>query len=166
MAGMMAGDAAAELPRDIFAGNTPWHSLQVGLATKEQPMEDQLVAQAAAMAGDEALSCELQPAHAPRPSGAERWVDARDALSAAMVGRRLVMLNETHDRSRQRAFLQQLIPALHSAGFRTMAAETLADDASETVRDGRVRSTSAGAYRRAGVLARIRAWATVARVSS
>ena len=130
----------------ISQGNTPWHALQQARAEADSPMIRQLVAQAAAIAGDEATSCTLKVGQPPQ-SGQGQWRSALDVLPDAMAQHRVVMLNENHMRSRQRAFLLQLIPHLHALGFRALAAETFAPDVGQTTVDGRVRE-QAGTYTR------------------
>lgn len=65
---------------------------------------------------------------------------------------RVIMLNESHDRSRHLAFLEQMIVMLHELGVRALAAETFASQVVESVTDGELRTTS-GVYTRDPVFA-------------
>ena len=148
---LLAAQSALALPyHALTTGNTPWHSLQLVRQAPPRPGKEQLLAQLAAVAGDEALGCSQR-----RPLAFEahtRWRDALPVLDEAMRDRRVVMLNESHDRSRHRAFLQQLIDRLHAQGVRALAAETFADDVVADTADGRVRAGS-GVYTRDPVFA-------------
>ena len=149
---LLATQSVRALPyHALTTGNTPWHSLQLVRQAPPLPGKEQLLAQLAAVAGDEALGCS-QRRPLPAFEAHTRWRDALPVLDEAMRDRRVVMLNETHDRSRHRAFLQQLIDLLHAQGVRALAAETFADDVVAGTADGRVRAGS-GVYTRDPVFA-------------
>lgn len=71
---------------------------------------------------------------APDPDAASELVDghhAADAVGAiidAARGRRIVMINEEHRSSRQRAFANEILAPLRKAGFTHLALETLSED--------------------------------------
>ncbi len=149
---LLATQSVRALPyHALTTGNTPWHSLQLVRQAPPLPGKEQLLAQLAAVAGDEALGCS-QRRPLPAFEAHTRWRDALPVLDEAMRDRRVVMLNESHDRSRHRAFLQQLIDLLHAQGVRALAAETFADDVVAGTADGRVRAGS-GVYTRDPVFA-------------
>src|SRR5262245_56373769 len=84
----------------------------------------------ATAAGDEAFAAALRPPPAPEgdPFAGLHPVPALDALVAAARERRLVMLNEEHRSSIQRAFSNRLLAPLREAGFGYLAIETLSED--------------------------------------
>lgn len=137
----------------LAQGNTPWHSvvqLRAALAASPQdPLLRQLLAQAEAIVGNEQVACALRPS---RPPSGGQWVDAQQLLVTAVQSHRIVMFNESHDRSRHRAWVLGLLPMLHAAGFRALAAETFAADIQASTADGHVRSSS-GVYVRDPVFA-------------
>ena len=144
--------AAAGLPyHALTEGNTPWHSLQLVRQAPAQPGKEALLAQLAAVAGDETLSC-ANRRRGPALEQHGRWRDALDVLEQAANGRRVVMLNENHERSRHRAFLLQLVERLHAQGVRALAAETFAAEVVASSAEGGVQ-TAAGVYTRDPVFA-------------
>lgn len=143
---------AAALPWEVLTdGNTPWQSLQRIRQVHDLPGASDLLAQAAAIVGDEALSC-ANRRQIPRFDGTGRWQDALSVLAGDAGQYRVIMLNESHDRSRHRAFLEQMIVMLHEQGVRALAAETLSPQVAGSVSDGQVRTTS-GVYTRDPVFA-------------
>lgn len=148
-----AGHVSAQPYTLLSEGNTPWRSVMQlradSAAAPQDPMLRQLLAQAESIAGNERVACALRPS---RPPAAGDWVDARALLTAAVQARQLVMFNESHDRSRHRAWVLEMLPPLHAAGFRALAAETFAADIQAATADGLVRS-SGGIYLRDPVFA-------------
>lgn len=151
-AGVCSPTRAQDVPwQALSEGNTPWHSLQRARAALPAPGAQQLVGQLAAIVSDEALSCVARRRGPALPPGPQ-WQGALAVLDTAVASRRVVLLNESHDRGRHRAFLAQLIPLLHAHGFRALAAETFADNVADTLADGKVRASS-GVYTRDPVFA-------------
>lgn len=149
---LSAGEAFAALPwQALTEGNSPWRGLQQVRSAHAEPGADQLLVQLAAIAGDEASTCTARRRH-PVLEQQQQWRAAIDAMSDSMATHRVVLLNESHERSRHRAFLEQMIVQLHALGFRAMAAETFAVDVVSTTGDGQVRS-NAGVYTRDPVFA-------------
>lgn len=152
-AALVFSAASAQSMHFLSQGNTPWHSvvqLRAALvASPQDPLLRQLLAQAEAIVGNEQRACALRPS---RPPLGGQWIDAQPVLAVALQSHSVVMFNESHDRSRHRAWVLGLLPMLHAAGFRALAAETFAADIQASTADGHVRSTS-GIYVRDPVLA-------------
>jgi len=86
--------------------------------------------QRATAAGDEAFAAVLRSAPAPEgePFAGLHPVPALDTLVALAQERRLVLVNEEHRSSIQRAFSNRLLAPLREAGFNYLALETLSED--------------------------------------
>jgi hypothetical protein len=120
-----------------------------------------LQATAAAIAGDHLLALRAEAeyfTHAePRPGGTfdlsgYRPRSAAEAILEASRGRRVVMLNEEHRVSIQRAFLAELIEGFHREGFTHLALETLSEDPAAVEARGYI-TTQTGFYTRDPALA-------------
>jgi hypothetical protein len=120
--------------RTDAAADDPFASLNAGrylplynfLSTQTDNGQRQFFAHIAAMVGDEAHAL-LPPEEADRSepdlTGAMA-TDAIEAIVAASRGRQVVIINEAHSVSLNRAFNEHLLIALSGEGFGWLAAET------------------------------------------
>ncbi|MBL8512105.1 MAG: hypothetical protein JNM52_10720 [Betaproteobacteria bacterium] len=108
--------------------------------TKQLPA--QTLAQFYAFTGDERgtnalmdTGIEINPLPPVKTSGYTQK-PAIDAIAEAARGRRIVILNESHDSQRQRAFALDVVMRLYKLGFSHLGAETFSQVVAESMKDG------------------------------
>ena len=98
-----------------------------------------------ALVGDEGLAFQdFAPFPFPAADLSQALAEpALEAIRAAAIGRRVVILNEAHIASRHRQFLSQLLTVLARDGFTHFAAETFANDPESARRTASLRAGAA-----------------------
>lgn len=151
--------AADEQPWDSFNHDGLYLPMlryfQAKAAEDPKPVPQQL-AQWSAMIGDERAAFALwQGGRPPKPGRLDltdaRAIDAVEAIAGAARDRRVVILNEAHHISRNRAFAAVVARRLRSEGFNWFAAETFSNnpdwcDFARTINAGEPVTTRCGYY--------------------